>query len=179
MKYIALLRGINVGGHRKILMKDLRALFEECGYTNITTYIQSGNVIFETEGEETREAIAHTIQEAIATTFSFDVPAIIITPQELETATQANPFMEVAEGDVSKLLCTFLNAAPELHHLQALEQRDIAPDQFQVIGRTVFLYCTGAFHKSKISNDLFEKTLHVRASTRNWKTVMKLLELSQ
>ena len=177
-KKIAILRGINVGGKRKILMKDLKALCEKQGFENTQTYIQSGNVIFEdTKGSSPTEQEAK-LEKAIFDSYGFEVPVIIRTAAELSTAIQENSFYQ--EGrDISQLHLTFLKEKPSQENKEVLLAYNYEPDEYVLNGQEVFVYCEGKYHKSKLSNTFFEKKLKVGATTRNWKTVLKLQELSQ
>ena len=173
---IAILRGINVGGNRLILMADLKLLFEGLGFSNITTYIQSGNVLFNSNIEN--DVLADEIEQAIKTTFGFDVPVIIRSPKELEKAIEANPFYD-AHTDVNKLHLTFLKEQPPAENQQQIEPYTYEPDKFVIDGKEVFIFCENKYHESKLTNAFFEKKLQVGATTRNWKTVLKLMELAK
>ncbi|WMN12049.1 DUF1697 domain-containing protein [Marivirga salinae] len=175
---IAILRGINVGGKRKILMADLKMLMQDLGYLNIQTYIQSGNLIFEIDDKHQNKGIAEGIETAILGKFDFEVPVIVLSAEEIENAVTKNPFYK-ADADINKLHLTFLNELPDKDNLALVESFDYSPDQFKIIGKNAFIYCEGSYHKSKLTNDFFEKKLKVKATTRNWKTVLKLWELSK
>lgn len=173
---IALLRGINVGGKRKILMADLKQLCEGLGFTHVQTYIQSGNIIF--KSDEINTLLSTELEQAIVESFGFDVPVIIRDAEELSYATLNNPFLD-GDTDLSKLHLTFLKEEPNLENKQATEAFKFEPDQFSIIGKDVFIYCDGKYHQSKLSNSFFEKMLKQQTTTRNWKTVLKLTELAK
>lgn len=175
---IAILRGINVGGKRKVLMADLKELMETIGYQNIQTYIQSGNLIFNGGDKLENKGIEQEIENAILKKFSFEVPVIVLSAEEIENAVANNPFYK-ADADINKLHLTFLNEMPNKDKLALVESFDHSPDQFKIIGKNAFIYCEDSYHKSKLTNDFFEKKLKVKATTRNWKTVLKLWELSK
>ncbi|WP_375579798.1 DUF1697 domain-containing protein [Marivirga tractuosa] len=175
---IAILRGINVGGKRKILMADLKELMGTLGYQNIQTYIQSGNLIFNADDKLQNKGIEQELENAILKKFSFEVPVIVLSKDNIESALAKNPFYK-ADADINKLHLTFLNELPEKDKLAFVESLDFAPDQFKIIGKNAFIYCEDSYHKSKLTNDFFEKKLKVKATTRNWKTVLKLWELSK
>ncbi|MDP5121254.1 MAG: DUF1697 domain-containing protein [Spirosomaceae bacterium] len=172
--YIAILRGINVGGKRKILMADLKALFAEMGFSEIETYIQSGNVFFKAKRQENSE-LAQSISSKIQQQYEFDVPVIVKTATELQNAFAENPFVDSAE--IEQLHVTFLSEIPVENKLQEIASLDFSPDQFQIVGENVYLKCVNKYHQTKLSNNFFEKKLGVSATTRNWKTVTKLVEL--
>jgi uncharacterized protein (DUF1697 family) len=174
-KRIALFRGINVGGKRKILMADLKALFHELNYIDAATYIQSGNVVFSTDSADKNSEIENRIEEAVAKRYGFDVPIIVKTEKELYQAIDSNPFTH--EAAVERLHLSFLQEPPSDENLAQIATYDFAPDAFQVQESNVFVYCSGKYSDSKLTNNFFESKLKKRATTRNWKTVLKLVEL--
>ncbi|MEO1437816.1 MAG: DUF1697 domain-containing protein [Bacteroidota bacterium] len=176
-KKIAILRGINVGGKRKILMADLRKLFEALSFTEVSTYIQSGNVFFNTSLSADNSAIADQIAAAIKAKYDFDVPVVVRTAAEIEAAIDRNPYL-TEEVDIKQLYLTFLKETPSDENRKNTERYEYPPDEFTIIDQEVFLFIPGPSHKSKLSNNFFENKLKVQATTRNWKTVLKLLELS-
>ncbi|WP_424493293.1 DUF1697 domain-containing protein [Salinimicrobium sp. GXAS 041] len=176
-KYVAILRGINVGGKRKILMKDLKLLFEKLGFNEVQTYIQSGNVIFCGNEIISEVTISEEIEQAILEKFGFEVPVIIRTSDEFEKIYSENPFLP--ETDISRLHVTFLGDVPEDENEEKLKNLDFSPDSFRLIGKNIFIDCAGKYHKTKLSNQFFESKLKVKATTRNWKTVLKLLEMTK
>lgn len=171
--YIAILRGINVGGNRKILMADLKKLLSQAGFENITTYIQSGNILFESDANATE--IAGTVKQLIFDTYGFDVPVILRTAHEFQELFMNNPFLETAE--ISQLHVTFLDEIPRNELINGLSNKSFEPDEVTLIGKNAFIKCKGLYHESKFSNAFFEKNLNATATTRNWKTVAKLAEL--
>ena len=176
MKRVAILRGINVGGHRKILMADLRALFDSLGFKDVSTYIQSGNVIFSTTEDLGNSEIERKISDAIMNAYEFDVPVIVRTAREIADLALLNPFFD-SSTDVSKLHLTFLGKDPEPENVSAITKLDFSPDKIEVKGYSAFIYCDGKYHTSKLTNDFIEKKLKVKATTRSWKTIQKLAEL--
>ena len=177
-KYISILRGINVGGKRKILMADLRELYKSLGFENIVTYIQSGNVIFESKKKNANNTFTKKIKEAIFEKYGFDVPVIIRSVEEIKNILKKNPFLKKEGAQIENLCVTFLSEVPSEENLEKIKTCDYSPDLFQIIEDNTFLFIEGKYHKSKLTNNFFEKKLKVSATTRNWKTVLKLLELS-
>lgn len=178
-KYISILRGINVGGTRKIPMTGLKSALEKAGFQEVQTYIQSGNVIFDSEETEAR-ILEEKIQEIIAATFGFaDVPVIVRNSKEWAESIVNNPFLKENDPDIEKLHLTFLKELPSAENMEKIKSLDFLPDRFQIIGKDVFVYCENGYGRSKITNDFFEKKLKVSATTRNWKTVMKLHEIAK
>lgn len=174
--HLALLRGINVGGKRKILMADLRKLMENLGYSNPVTYIQSGNVLFTVAKTKTPENIADHISEAIKDQYGFSVPVIVLKTKDLQQAFINNPF-PVNETTISQLHLTILKTTPLKENLTVINAADYLPDQFKITGPFIYLHLENKYHKTKLSNTFFEKKLATSATTRNWKTITKLLSL--
>jgi len=177
-KYIALLRGINVGGKRKVLMADLKDLFAKLGFSDCITYIQSGNVIFETLQTDSNQKFANQIEQAFFDCYGFEVPVMVRTYKEWEQVISINPFFKDKNIGIERLHLTLLDKVPSQNLIEELKQMDFGTDQFEVIGQHVFLCCTDKYSKTKMTNGLFEKKLKCKATTRNWKTVLKLSELA-
>lgn len=175
-KLIAILKGINVSGHKKILMADLKALIETLGYKNVSTYIQSGNIIF--TATQTAEKVRIAIEKAIQQQYNFDVPVIVRSANELQDIIINNPFINKEGVDIDKLHVTFLEHTPDEEQLAAMRQYNYPPDEFSIAGKEVFLHCPVSYGETKLSNAFFEKKLKMNATTRNWKTVGKLAELA-
>lgn len=175
-RYIAFLRGINVGGHRKILMADLKSLFLKMGFSNVITYIQSGNIVFDTESSLNCKIAAELIQKEIKQEFGFDVPTIVLATEDYSNTISQNPFLK--EYPIEKLFLTMLSENPKKELLEKVNSLSFLPDQFVIIGRYIFGYCEGKYHQTKISNQFFEKQLDVSATSRNWRTVLKMASLS-
>jgi len=157
-------------------MADLKTLFGQCGFYDIATYIQSGNVVFSAGKAKSNAELAATIEHAIGTTFHFDVPVIVRTANELRSSAESNPFCS-NQADLAHLHLTFLKDVPPSEYAAQTKTLSFLPDQFSIIGKDVFIKCQGQYHTSKLTNNFFEKMLHVPATTRNWKTVIALLEL--
>lgn len=175
-KKIAILRGINVGGKRKILMKDLKDLCKQSGFEHAQTYIQSGNLIFISNKENSDLEVI--LETSILKRFGFEVPVIVRNLEELEKSVNRNPFY-TQNVDIDHLYLTFLKEGPTNENLEKLQSFNYEPDKFEIEKNEIFIYCEGKYHLTKLSNNFFEKKLKVGATTRNWKTILKLLELSQ
>jgi len=176
MKYIVLLRGINVGGKKRIKMADLVEALEPLGFKNIRTYLQSGNVIFEYDSIDSDE-IAKDIKEKISQTFGISVNIIIRTEDELENIIKSNPFVKDPDIEIDKLHVTFLKDLPDPEINLDLKRSE--NEKFEVIGREIYLYLPNGYGRTKLTNNIFEKKLKTIATTRNWKTTNKLLEMSK
>ena len=171
---VALLRGINVGGKR-LLMKDLVRLCTSLGFLNVRTYVQSGNVVSESRSSDSAK-IASVIQEGLKAEFALDVAVLVRDSSEVGRVVAQNPF---AKRDPSKLHVTFLSARPP--NIPRNEIDDTADDheEYSLSGREVYLFLPGGYGRSKLSNAFFEKVLKVSATTRNWRTVTSLLEMTR
>ncbi len=175
--YISLLRGINVSGQKKIIMADLKMLYEEMGFEHVTTYIQSGNVIFHSKTNSPAD-LSKKIASAIETQYGFTVPITIRTRGELKKLVSSNPFIARKNMNISKLHVTFLGARPTAAHLKEMDCVNSKDDEFIMTGRDIYLYCPGGYGKTKFSNKYFEGKLNQPATTRNWKTVNTLYEIA-
>ncbi|MFL5351176.1 DUF1697 domain-containing protein [Archangium sp.] len=175
-RYIALLRGINVGGNKKVPMAQLRELMEGLGYTDVATLLQSGNAVF-TSKEKSPAKVGRQLEVAIAKEFGFEVSVVIRTRDELAAAIQANP-LSGAEDDPSHFLVTFLSDAPEPKKLEAIDPKAYLPDEFRVVGREIYARFPKGIGDSKLATVLGGPRLGVTPTARNWNTVLKLLELA-
>jgi uncharacterized protein (DUF1697 family) len=172
---IALLRGINVGGKKKVSMADLRALFDELEAEDVRTHLQSGNVVFKSvlRGTELIEAM----EKAIARDLGLKVTVVVRTKAQLAKVVANNPFAEKAK-EPAKLHVAFLAGAPSRARVRELDPAYGRPDEFRVAGREIYLYYPNGYGRTKINNAYFEKKLGVAATTRNWRTVTKLADLA-
>ena len=172
--YIALLRGINVSGQKKIKMVELKSHLGELHFRNISTYVQSGNVLFEYEKTDTAD-LARQVQEKIKEKYGFEVVVFIKTLEDLEVVLENNPFRD---EDLTRLYVTFLSQEPDPALLQTLNTIDHHPEEFVLQGKDVYFFSPHGYGKAKMNNNFFENKLKVAATTRNWKTVNKLVELA-
>jgi len=177
-RYISLLRGINVSGQKKIKMVDLKSLYTSLGYRSVVTYIQSGNVIFDADSLD-RAKLIDEIESAVETHYRFQVPVEIRTGDELEGIIRNCPFGSVdLKEDGTKVLVTFLSEKPTAEKVFEIQKYVKTPERLVVSGREVYLNCPNGYGKTKLSNVFIERVLGVRATTRNWKSIYKLYELS-
>jgi uncharacterized protein (DUF1697 family) len=176
--YIALLRGINVGGHKIIKMDQLREGFEELGFEDVATYVQSGNVVFKAPKRASAD-LSKKIEEMLLSRFSMSVPVIVRTAEEVGEVLTNNPFLKERGTDVTKLHVTFLSLTPQKAAIKGLDAIAAGPDRFQCRGQDIYLYCPNGFGGTKLSINALEKVLAVGATTRNWNTVNKLYEMSR
>lgn len=173
--FIALLRGINVGGRNALPMKQLVAICEELKAEDVRTYIQSGNVVFR-HGSATGAELSRKIGTAIKNQFGLEPQVIVMTRHELESAMRHNPFPE-AEGDPASLHLGFLSEPPITPDLAKLESLRVASERFELIGRVFYLHAPEGVGRSKLAASS-ERLLGVPMTDRNWRTVAKLRELA-
>ena len=176
--YIALLRGINLGGHKIVKMDQLRKTFEDLGFEDVKTYIQSGNVIFKAPAQ-TPAKLAERIEEKILGQFGFPVPVVVKTAVEIGEVISSNPLLKEKGIDPANLHVTFLACAPNQSALKTLNAAEVSPDQFRCSAQAVYLHCPHGYHATKLGNNVLEKMLKVGTTTRNWNTVNKLWEMSR
>ncbi|MDX1544505.1 MAG: DUF1697 domain-containing protein [Christiangramia sp.] len=175
-RYIAILRGINVGGKKKVLMKDLKETFRDLGFSNIQTYVQSGNVVFDTPKDISNRKLEKNIENAIQKAFDFEVPVIVRTPPRLKKVISSNPF-KPDTGDIKKFYLVFLKENPQAEEISKLEETNTL-DEFKIDDDHIYVKYSSKYSDSKLNNNFFENKLGVTASTRNWKTIMKLHEIA-
>jgi len=174
--YISLLRGINVSGQKKIKMAELKTLYESLGLRDVTTYIQSGNVIFNSDKEAA--LIKEHLQKNIAQHFSFNVPVEVISYDEFTKIKEQLPFTEIdIEQDGSKVLITFLSEIPTAASVEKLMSYVTTPEKLVVKDKFIYLHCPNGYGKTKLSNNFIENKLKVIATTRNLKSIVKLSDM--
>lgn len=176
MIYFALLKGINVTGHKTIKMAELKAMMEKLGFKNVRTYIQSGNVVFESTAKA--EALKKKIENGISGTFGFKVTVVIRSRAEMEKLVKEYPFSKVKGHTECKISAGFLESVPEKALVKELESHSSDLEIIKVIGDNLYHLCRGNFSDSLLfKKNLPEKILKINCTIRNWNTVNKLLEL--
>ena len=174
-RYVAFLRGINVGGKNKLLMADLRQIFQEAGCDEVSSYIQSGNVLFRASPSQASD-LPRAISETIATRFGYQVPVIVRELQELKRLAAANPFLrEGQEPNALHLMC--LASSPRPEQIASLDHKRSAPDAFALRGNSIYLYFPNGTARSKLTTGYFDRVLSTTSTIRNWNTLNKLIEL--
>jgi len=173
-KYIALLRGINVGGKRKLKMADLRASVSKIGFTEVSTYIQSGNLFFSAE-EKDSAILEELLAKHLLKEYTYEIPIIIRTAEEFENIQSKNSFLNVI--DLKQLNLIFLKEQPAQEQLKAFQSLEFTSEELKFEGKHLFVHYTQGVRNSKLSNNLIEKKLNTKATTRNWKTVIKIGDL--
>jgi uncharacterized protein (DUF1697 family) len=172
-RQIALLRGVNVGPTTKVGMAPLREIFAALGFTDVKTYVNSGNVVF-----SGRTASVAKIEKAIAAEFGFDVPVVLRTRDELADVVAANPLAGTADN-LSRYLVMFGDGAIDPRRAADVDPVALAPEAFAIRGREAYLWLPNGVQNSKLTRAMTEKRFGVRLTGRNWRTVEKLLALAE
>jgi len=170
--YIILLRGINVGGHRKVKMAELRALLEKQNFKNVQTYIQSGNIVF--QSTRTILEIQDITAGAIEQHFGFEVPVVVLNKQDVASILLNCPF---TLSDQEASYYTILSQVPLRENIALFETIKYPEEEIILIDRCVYFYTTKGMGRAKYSNNLVENKLGVTATTRNHRTLTRLLEM--
>src|SRR5271157_957874 len=174
---ISMLRGVNVGGHNKIKMDALRDLFESLGLRDAQTYVQSGNVVFRTDAKNIAP-LAKRVEDAIELKFGFRPGVILRSTAELRDVIARNPFAKRRGIDASKLLVTFLAAAPSPEARDEILRIKTSPEEVRIDDRELYVYFPDGMGRSKVWPAI-EKALKKSGTGRNWNTVTKLLEIAE
>ena len=174
---VSLLRGVNVGGHHKIGMEALRALYESLELRNPRTYIQSGNVVFLTK-EHNLAVISRRIEDAIEKNYGFRVGVVVRNTSELSDIVSRNPFAERIGIDPGKLLVIFLPTDPSTDTREELHRLKPSPEEIRAEGREVYVYFPDGMGRSKLL-PVLERILKKSGTGRNFNTVTKLLEMAK
>jgi uncharacterized protein (DUF1697 family) len=173
-----MLRGINVSGQKKVPMKELKELYEELKFKNVTTYIQSGNVVFMTEQSDDK-VLSKKIEEKIFKHFGFEVPVINRTVKEMQAVIKGNPYLKEKNFDEERNYITFLAETPAKEKLEKLNEYQFPPERYIVKGKELYLSLPNGAGRAKLSNNFFESKLKVTATTRNWRTVNELVRIAE
>ena len=169
-RYVGLLRGVNVGGKNSVPMAQLRALLSSLGHSAVTTYIQSGNIVFTSE----KPVTPTSLETAIATEFGVKIVVMLRTPGELTKIVKTNPFASV---DRSKVHVGFMTAQPPAATVAQLDPEPFLPEEFLIKGTELYVYLPNGMGRTKLMAYL-GRQLNVPITVRNWNTVMKLVELA-
>jgi len=173
--YIALLRGINVGGHKKVVMAELRELLLKSGLKNVTTYIQSGNVIFQSSNNDAK-ALEESIQKSILNHFGFVIPVMVKSRAELSMIFDNNPFETIKKAESYFIV---LNEIPDEYLVKEASLKIYPDDEYIIFNDCIYLFCPKGYGRAKFNVNYFEKKMKVNATSRNYKTMVKLLALSE
>ncbi|MFL6352899.1 MAG: DUF1697 domain-containing protein [Bryobacteraceae bacterium] len=175
--HMALLRGVNVGGKNKLPMKDLGVMFTDAGCHNVTTYVQSGNVIFSAVATLAAELPA-LIATQIGKRFGFQTQIVLRTGEQMRDIVSNNPFIKAGKTE-AMLHVLFLADLPDSRNIEHLDPSRSPPDEFIVRGREVYLCLPQGVGRTKLINAYFDSKLRTTSTGRNWRTVIKLSELTQ
>jgi uncharacterized protein (DUF1697 family) len=174
--YVALLRGINLGGHKKIKMDELRAALAAMGFDDVKTYIQSGNVVFKA-AKISDKALSKKIEATILSKFGHSVSVIIRTAEEIEQLIANNPFLKQPDIDQTKLHVMFLREPPAQSALQQLETLVLKPDQFRFLGKELYFYLPNGVAESVVMKKPIDRVLAIPTTMRNWRTVNTIQQM--
>ena len=153
-------------------MTDLKVLMQQAGATEIQTYIQSGNIIYD-GGRLSADKWSKRIQEAIQEDFGFDVPIITLTQKDFLEAIELQPF----DSEIERLHASFLSETPHKAGIEKLKELDTQKEEWEIIDKVFYLKCTGKYSDSKLTNGVIESKLKLQSTTRNWKTVSAIQKL--
>ena len=156
-------------------MAELSVVLEDAGLKNVQTYIQSGNIVFDSDETE-KEKLQDIITKAIQRDFGFDVPTLVIQEKDIGQILEANPFAN--KSDENKLYYVLLKKPSKKEFVQQFEQLHFDNEDFHITDNCVYLLCKNGYGRAKLNNNLIEKKLKVEATTRNQKTMLKLLEMA-
>lgn len=176
--YIALLRGINVGPHKRMKMEKLRASCESAGFSDVTTYIQSGNIVFRAANLRP-QALAKKLGECILRDFGFAADVITKTCEEMQAIVESNPLLRARGVDPAKLHVVFLSERPSLAALKKLRALTLSPDQTRDAGKEIYFYFPNGVSGSSLWKHPLDKVLSVSGTMRNWNTVNKLYAMAR
>lgn len=176
--YAVLFRGINVSGKNIIKMEALRNLLTEAGYEGVKTYIQSGNVVFKSK-EEDKATLAKNIEQLIKEHYDYDITVFVYDKAAIEKVLQNSPYAtaDYKEEGVKKLYVTFLSEIPAKETIEKLHEVPIGDDEITLKEDVLYFKLATKASESKLSNNLIESKLKVKATTRNWNTTLKLFSM--
>jgi uncharacterized protein (DUF1697 family) len=175
---VSLLRGVNVGGHHKVAMEELRKLYESLGLRDAQTYVQSGNVVFRTDARDFTR-LSKRIADAIEQEFAFRPGVILRTAAGLRDVIAANPFASRRDLDPRKLLVQFLASEPPADARERILRIESEPEELRMAGRELYIYYPNGMARPKVAWTLIERILQTPCTGRNWNTVGKLLEMAE
>jgi uncharacterized protein (DUF1697 family) len=173
--YIALFRGINVGSKNRITMEQLKGIFEELGFENPETYIQSGNIIFGSEEKEISK-LKGNIEVAIRRILQADISVFVINILDLKRIFDGNPFVSQGETDMAKLHLTLLESTGSEAAIAKIDPDVYVPDRFAFGKEVVYIHCPNGYGQTRLNNSFFERKLKCIATTRNWNTIINLMQ---
>jgi uncharacterized protein (DUF1697 family) len=174
-RYVALLRGINVGKTKRMAMADLREMLTGLGYENPRTLLQSGNAVFDADGSAAE--VKSAVERAIAKQFGFEVDVVIRTAKQIDAVLKHDPLGHAADDDSKNMVC-FLSGKPKAAAAKELQSRDFAPELYSINGTEVYAWCPKNVHESALLKAVGKAKLADHMTARNWRTVRKIAELA-
>jgi uncharacterized protein (DUF1697 family) len=173
--WVSLLRAINLGAHNKVNMPALRAALEEDGFTDVRTYVQSGNVVAQSS-HRSEAAVEKAVAAVLVSRFGVDEPVVARKAAGWRNVIEGNPFGQRSYDDPTRTAVTFLAAAPESHDLTKLK-RLAGDDEIVIHGRELYLWYAEGTHRSKLTPSVLARELGVHGTSRNWRTVLAIADL--
>jgi uncharacterized protein (DUF1697 family) len=174
-RYAALLRGINIGGNKRLAMSDLRKLLVAIGCTDVRTYLQSGNAVFASANADA-DAVASQIERTVADRLGMSLRCLIRTPDELDTVIAGNPLNGVWT-DGARMMALFLSASMGPEQLAVFDPTSLDPETIRLCDRVIYQWCPEGVLAAPAPGPLLEKRTGIAVTARNWNTVTKLREL--
>jgi uncharacterized protein (DUF1697 family) len=176
--HIALLRAINVGGHKKVAMSDLRDLLTRLGFVDTRSLLQSGNLVFRSDGR-TGANVERLLEAEAAKRLDLRTDFFVRTAEEWKAVIARNPFRDEAERDPGHLVVMFLKAAPDVKNVKALQAAITGPEIVRAEGKQAYIVYPSGIGRSRLTSTLIEKKLGTRGTGRNWNTILKLAALAK
>ena len=176
--FVSLFRGINVGGHHKIRMDELKDLHEALGFKDVIPYIQSGNVVFTSDDADVARLRGH-IEHGFEKRFGFHVEVFVRSLAELREIIEKNPFQSQPGKESKWVVVLFLAACPDESAQEDLLKTYVGPEELFIIGKEAYIYYPNGIGRSKLSQSLMEKKLKTVGTARNWNTILQLQKLLQ
>ncbi|MFX0556453.1 DUF1697 domain-containing protein [Maribacter sp. CXY002] len=176
-QFVAFLRGINVSGQKKVPMADLRKVLSDIGFKNVQTYIQSGNLVFESN-EIDPSQISVLIEKCIKKEFAFEVPVLVKAVGEIQLILNNNPFDQQDDLEQNRVYFVLFLESPESNLVNAFKEESYPNEQFYIGNDCLYLKCNLGYGNAKLNNNLIERKLKIIATTRNYRTLNKMLEMT-
>ncbi len=176
--FVSLFRGINVGGHHKIQMNELKELHESLGLKDVLIYIQSGNVVFTSDDADSAQ-LQKQIEDGFEEKFGFHAEVLVRTSAELSAIIEKNPFQSQQDKEFKWIAVMFLATHPDNTAQENLLKTYVGPEELFIIGKELYIYYADGIGRSKLSHSFIEKKLKTVGTARNWNTILKLQELLQ
>jgi len=173
VSYVALLRGVNVGGNTRVAMADLRDVLSRLGFENARSLLQSGNVVFGA-GERSTDGLERLLEREVAARFGMSIDVLVRTGDQIAAVVAGNPFKTEAQRDPGRLQVFFLKGAPGTAAVKGLQDAIVGREVARVRGNVAYIVYPDGMGRSRLASTLVERRLGVRATARNWNTVQKL-----